>query len=501
MRFLLILSVVLWLSISPESLGQSLEQQDIEVKVENEIYTLKAMLVNDLKGLATELEKVSEPLARAYAQAYIAAAVWDLDNDWAKVLLQDAYEITLPDKTERRKLREQPIGASPPEPKNNSDIARFGIRQMILKIAGRDPAFADQLVQIGKQELGKIEEVNLYSSLARNAIGGNNIEAAEDYLLRAIEADPTQIGVGLGIYEVATKDREAADRLIMRYIDRLRAIPLTQSSATRTYFSLEYVIFPYPYLNEQKRQLPPAGPHVVRAYVEYAIESLTAMEQREPGSAAKFRGFLMSIWQPLQQHAPDLAGRFMMLEQISRFPGAAPLPTVSNLERHEVAHREKVEYALKTRKPEDLAREIKNASFRGDFAEARKMLNLLPEGSLHTQCAEEVNWREAASLTAKGEIAQAEQVARRLMEADSILRVYPSLIKACVNKNDYLAISLVTDAVQRIKKTGDRSKSLRLLSTLAHSIAPLDQWLSLNLLDDLVDEANRTNLDSSYGSV
>jgi hypothetical protein len=59
------------------------------------------LLLTDLRSLEIEVLKLDKPLARALAQAEIADAVWTLDKEWAKKLLREAYELTLPDEAEQ----------------------------------------------------------------------------------------------------------------------------------------------------------------------------------------------------------------------------------------------------------------------------------------------------------------------------------------------------------------------------------------------------------------
>ena len=67
----------------------------------------------DLQALEARAAKLSEPLAGARARAEIAAAAWALDADWAKRLLREAYELTLPPEAERARLRALPAGTRP----------------------------------------------------------------------------------------------------------------------------------------------------------------------------------------------------------------------------------------------------------------------------------------------------------------------------------------------------------------------------------------------------
>lgn len=84
---------------------------------------------------------------------------------------------------------------------------------------------------------------------------------------------------------------KADDELSLQYIARLRAVPLSlaNGSAVRTYFSLRNVVFTNDSFDPKHRQIPPAGPAAVRAYISYVIESMAGLEQREPGSLASLR--------------------------------------------------------------------------------------------------------------------------------------------------------------------------------------------------------------------
>src|SRR5712691_8217196 len=61
----------------------------------------KASLLSDLQILQARAKRLNKPLARAAAEAEIGDAAWAQDRDWAKGLLREAYELTLPDEEQR----------------------------------------------------------------------------------------------------------------------------------------------------------------------------------------------------------------------------------------------------------------------------------------------------------------------------------------------------------------------------------------------------------------
>src|SRR5205085_6176996 len=321
-------------------LATSYHGQAIAVESNDELSAKKDALLLDLRGLETMTMKLEKPLPQALAKTEIAGAAWPLDKTWAEKLLRDAYELTFPAEEGRARLRNQPVGAPLVVP-TALDVARNNIRNRVLTIATRDQAFADQLAQLGAQQLGKAEARSNYTNLAAQAIRANNYDTAGDYILKAIDADPTVINTGFVILDVATQDRKAADQLIIQYIERLRTTPLTDDTAFRVFFNLQNLVFPsenfvrmgHLLTNNNDATRPPqpilpAGPAVIRAYVSYVLESLSQLEQREPGSVMNLRGFLLATWLPLRQYAPELTGEFMELERLSRRPGEnVALPT------------------------------------------------------------------------------------------------------------------------------------------------------------------------------
>lgn len=462
----------------------------------------KSSLILDLESLNAEASKINAPLALASARVEIAGAMWLLNRARAQDLLLDAYELTLPEEKERMKLREQPAGAPPTEP-TEKDIARIHIQQRILEIAGRDQGFAARLTQEAGRQLGKSEEVHMYATLAARSSQSGNMKEASTYTLRAIEADPTQLASGLSILETASRDRELADQLIVEYVNRLRSFPLSRANASRVYLSLRFAVSPNPNLDPQRRRIAPAGPAATRAYVSYVIDSLTILENREPGSAAFLRSFLLSIWPLVNQVAPDLAGAFLAVERASRVSGEEDsIPTMTQEETYTTAYEQRVKNAYKTRNQRDLVEAIDYALGRGDFSEARGLIDLLPDEKLKAQNLEELNTRESVDLAAHGELTAAENLARRLELPKSILRAYPAVISKCVaKKNPVCTTGLSLEAVKRLKRADDMSNVPRALGELAKTVAPADAMLALEFLDEVVRAVNSSQINTDNGEV
>lgn len=487
----------------------------------DEVSIKKLELLSDLQALNAKVVRLEGPLARALAKAEIADAAWTLDPDWAKKLLREAYELTFPTEEERSRLRNVAIGDMPVPP-SATDRARNEVRNRIFSVAGRDRAFANQLAQLGADELGRVEQQSRYTRLASNAISSGDNETASRYILQAIEADPTQLLGASVIQDVALRNRAEADRLIIQYIKLLRAAPLSMAnqSAFRAYYILSGLVFPSRSTHPLSGQIKPAGPYVIREYASFLIESIGRLEQNEPGSAKRLRGFLLSAWLPIKQYAPELIGRFMELERLSRRPGQdASLPRTSPEEITRANYESRIREALNSDQPDELA--INFAIGREDFSVARKLIGKLQDGAQKTQLIETLNASEAVSLATKGDLAAAERLAEQLGRATSILQVYPVIINKCVARRDQSCVTAsVYQAMKQLKRAntepiappagipasvvpGSREfdpVSLS-LSRLAKAVAPVNDTLALEVLEEMVRAANRSNVDTAQGRI
>jgi tetratricopeptide (TPR) repeat protein len=524
-RVLLLSAMVLVATSAPR--GQSVQKNQTNGNSEA-VLVERSLLLSDLQALESRARKLVR-LPRASAKAEIADAAWTLDREWSKKLLREACELTFPDEEEQLKLRSRPIGAAPTSPSSNQ-IARNAIRNRVLESASRDKALTDELAQLSEKALGKLEALYLYSNLAAKSIEAGDNEVASDYLLKAIDADPTMLNVGSMIFQMAARDRKAADNLIVQYMERLRSFPISQSngSALRTYMFLRdlvannsgsYLALVGKIASGKDPQLRPPGPMVMRAYVGYVIESLGALDQREPGSAIRFRGTLLSVWLPLNQYAPEFLGPFFQVEKLSRRAGEeTSLTTADDKKPREENYEQRVKKALDSDQPDDLI--INIAIGRGDFDKARKMIEKLPDDSHKSQLIESVNAPEAIALAEQGEIDEAARLAERLTMATSILQVYPVLLKKCLSaENKWRATPLVYQAIKQLKKadttpisphpgmpeTAVVGKSydftLLSLSRLAKAIVEVDETLALAVLDETVIAANKSSVDASEGRV
>jgi hypothetical protein len=179
---------------------------------------------------------------------------------------------------------------------------------------------------------------------------------------------------------------------------------------------------------------------------------------------------------------------------LSRRPGednSLPRPG-SDAETRRAWDEAAIKDAIKSGQPNDDA--IGRALGRRDFVNARRLIELLPDGEKKSSLIEQVNTEEALSLAAKDESAAPEKLAQQLRKAESILRVYPVLIGACAKRKDAAgANALAHQAIKQLKATSPDSPALALsLSALAQAVAPVNLELAFDALDEAV-AANANN--------
>lgn len=476
----------------------------------------KLQLISELQILDAQSARLTGPLARARAKAEIASALWHIDEEGAKRVLTDAYELTLPEEEEREKSRSKAVGADFPFP-TELERARREVRGRVLQVAERDHAYAKQLVKLGTETLGKNEAHLLNATLARQALSDGDIEAAGKYLTDAVEAEPTQTMAGLIIQELAKKDRAAADALIIRYIDRLRSIPFSFSQGTaRTYFVLLRLIFP---ALGSDQQVKPPGPAVMKAYAIYVVQSLGQLKQSEPSGLVRSRNVILTASQPVRQYAPELMTAYLELERLSRGRGEGNSPqTIGEITESSRHDRERQLNASLNQETLDVSL-IEVAARRGMFDKARNALKTLPDGDRKTQLTDLVDAQEAASLVTKGDVVGAERLAEKLRTAPQILEVYLSLVNKC-GKDQSCKNPLIYKALNKIKAVEDvrplapanaptelmstkRESDLKLsaLGKLTAVAASADDDLAQAAFNEMIWAVNRTSIDSEMGKL
>lgn len=475
-------------------------------------------LASDLKGLAFEIPRIDGSLARALAKAEIADAAWSLEPEWARTLLKEAYQLTYPSDEELAKSPPRPVGSLPKQP-SEIDRARAHVRGRIFSVANRDRAFADQLMRDSAKYLSASDQQTVYSDLARQALNQGDNNSAISLIEQTVDADPTQPGFTRLVNDLATKDRVAADKLILQCIARLGSLQLSDRSAGMAYFSLMWVIYPNSIFPDPNIRIPNPGPEVMKAYVSYVLESLAGLEQREPGSLKLNRSILLSAWLPLKAYAPELRSPFMQLEALSRTPGKdASLPTQSYEEADKERFRKKDNDALNSDEPSDLS--IGSVIAREDFATARKLIGKLQEGERKEQFTEQLNTKEAISLANKGDLLGAQSLAVRLTNAGSMMQVYPLIVRRyAANKDQAGASAAAHQAMRQLKNTNSKPSgapsfgrpasfmlstheidlALSSLSNLAKALLLVDSLLASEVLDEMVEVANRSEIDTKQG--
>jgi hypothetical protein len=486
----------------------------------NESALQRLALTSDLKNLAIEIPKLDGPLARALADAEIADAAWTLDRDWAKNLLREAYRLTYPNEEEQDKLQPEPPGTTP-KPPTVIGRARNDVRRRILSVARRDGVFADQLIRDSSAHVTRDDRQMMYSQLARIALDEGENGAASRLIQENMAVDPTQIVFVDLVNDLATKDRAAADKLILQCMANLSAVQLSERnfSIARADLVLMWLVFPNSFFPDPNKRIPNPGPAVMRAYVSYIIESLTTREQRGPGTLKRSRGVLLSAWLPLNAYVPELRERFMQLEALSRTPGTdAALPTQSYEEVDKERFRKPDNDALNSNEPSDLS--IDSLIAREEFDKARTLIGKLPDGKRKVQFTEQLSTKEAISLVKKGELLGAQSLAAQLTQTGSMLQVYPLIVQRyAADKDQVGASAAVHQAMKQLKSGGARPLDatpfgmpasllgsanesdplLWSLGKLAKAVVPIDGLLASEVVDEMVVRANAVQIDTKQG--
>ncbi|HKO42707.1 MAG TPA: hypothetical protein VJU84_05430 [Pyrinomonadaceae bacterium] len=505
-------------------LSTSLAYSQTLVKPDRDGDLQKLALLSEVKTLAIEIPKLDGPLARALAKAEIADAAWTLDREWAKRMLKEAYQFTYPTDEEQSKFQPEPTGAAS-KPPTIIGTARMNVRRRILSVARRDRVFADQLILDSSPHVTKDDRQMMYAQLASFALDEGNYEMAGRAIEQSMGVDPTQITFVTLVNDLAIKDRAAADKLILHCMASLSAVQLSgrRLSTPRALLTVMWLVFPNSIFPDPNKRIPDPGPAVMKTYVSYTIESLGALEQVEPGSLKRARGILLSAWLPLNAYAPDLKEAFMQLEALSRTPGKdASLPTQSNADKDKETFRKRDSEALNSNEPNDLS--IRSLISREEFDTARKLIGKLPDGPRKTEFIEQVNTKEAISLGKKGDLLGAGTLAERLSRTGSMLEVYPLIVQGyAANKDQIGASAAVHQAVRQLKNADTKPASmpyssgttgipasfagsfstidpvLSSLGKLAKAVVAVDSLLAAEVVDEMVERANGSQMDTKLG--
>jgi len=483
-------------SITNAQSAQKKTEQKKSEDVEDEAQIQKSVLLSNLSDLDVDAVNLNSPLARAIVKTEIADVAWNLDKQWARQLLKDAFELALPDKEMRRKLQKIKKGDNPVEPTNET-IPQNEVRSKVLAIARRDPAFADELAQIAKEEMGELEEFQTYSSAAFMASQAGDMKQAKEYARKSFETDPSR-GIPWGVIaQMAVKDRGEADKLLLEFIQELRSFPIDSTNAGRIFSSLRFAVSPAPLSRiSQGRKIPGAGKEAMRAYYGFLIESLLGMESRELGASMKFRGEIVSVWPFVSQQAPELADSYLKLEAISRIPGEADsLPTSSPEEINKARYETVVRNAKANKSQNEIVDAIKMALGRQDYETCRELIDKLPADDLRSSYFEDVNRREAISLLDENDFDGAARIAGKLNNVSSLIQVYPQMIKFCVDKKNLHCInSLTSELTRKLEKKSESSKAAFILSRVAATVAAKDGAIAMDLLGQAISAANASDV-------
>ena len=486
-------------------------------------------LLADLRALASESKELRAPLDAASAKAEIAAAAWALDREWAKRLLREALPLTFPEEVDRARLRQHSVGARL-EMGPLEDRARMIVRGRVLKVASAEPAFARELADAASRELGVVQEVEQYAQLASAAAGEGRIEEAGDLIRHAIQAEPTLLGIGFVINEVAAHDRAAADRLMLEYINSLRALPPSafaepNDAGVRIMISFMLMLRPGDAPAGAAAVSPP-GREVVRAYVAFVMGVMTRAEQ-SGSDVSHMRPLFVTLWPYVAEYAPEMTAQFDALERATRPPGSRPpsLQSFSDMDRgSNKRYEERLKNARETKDPTAVEMAATDALKHEDFDEARELIELLKDDALRSRLAEMADEKESVYLTNRGELAGAQKLARQLSRPTSVLNAYPPLIRRLAKNGDAASAQFLTyEAVQRLKTSAEKesendayvpsllaqfassirvfkqSRALMALSELALAVEPAGGETALEVLDALAETANKARITSELG--
>ena len=519
----------------PEEVAPQKDAAEARDAAEAEAAQRRETLLAELRALESESKELLKPLDAASARAEVAAAAWTLEREWAKSLLREALALTFPEEVDRARLRDRPVGA-PLQFGPAENGARGRVRRRVFQIAARDREFVRELGEAAARELGKIEETERSAALAAQAADEGRLEEAAELILRAAEAEPTLLNVGQAINHVAARDRAAADRLILAYIERLRRLPLPVFGArnhTGLSLPLSFAVMLRPadlqFFSTAPSVPPPPGREVVRAYVAFIVETMTRIEQAG-GDLTGMHGFVQFAWPNMLVHAPEYAAQLAALERASRRPGQRVLP-LRSFDEMKVAYDTEKKYAellklaRQTKDPHDLEVAASRAMTRKDFDEARKLVAMLKDDELKSQLTEQVNARESQHLLSAGDLAGAERLARQLETVASILRTYPPLVRRLAKEADAGRAALLADEAARRLRAGaekrnandtftqsalaqfagairiyKQTRALEALSELALAVEPAAPQAALDLLDALVETARKARVTSELGN-
>jgi hypothetical protein len=374
----------------------------------------------------------------------------------------------------------------------------------------------------GSARVTKDDRQMMYAQLTVMALDEGDTQTAVRSIQDNMAIDPSQGMLVQLINNLALKDRSAADKLILQEISKLSTVKLANGrlGQARGDLVLRFLVFPNSFFPDPNKRVPAPGPEVMRAYVRYVVESLSALEQTQPGSLSVQRSFLLSAWLPLNQYAPEYKERFMQLEALSRTPGKdASLPTKSYEEIDDEMFRKKQAEALNSSEPNELS--IDAMILRGEFETARKLVSKMPESAQKTQFTEKVNTKEALSLVKQGDLIGAQNIAERFASLNSIVQVYPSIVEGYAkNKDQAGAGAVVRQAIKQVKSINsnptypstqfgmpaqyaptakERDGMLAALGKLAQAVLTIDTSLAAEILDDIVVYANASPIDTTQG--
>jgi len=469
-------------------------------KKSDELLSEKQYLISGYFTLEALTIKLDTPVSQSYAKVLTAEGLWYLDRDRAMTLLRQALELTLPSPTESKRAgKEISKGVFGPDP---VDLSRRRLRSRIFEIAQRDKQFRDDLLKYSSKKLGESDRSKDFLDLANSETKRGNVSEAERYINTAAQQGGADSSMGVSLYLLAATDREAADRIILSVLPRLRASLMTPQGLRSTLLGLDMAVFgEYPF-DTQQRNVSLSAPEVIRAYLIFSLDKIYEVGSIETGGLQDMRGAVISVGRRIAAYCPELRERFQILELQSRLnPNDSDIPASITPERQREYDEEIIRKAEGNHKSADLQAAIRIVMRRNDFSKARDLADLFQNEAEKDKVQNDINTAEALFLIKRKDFPGAEKVAAKLKSASSITKVYSSLVQSFVEtKNEDHARDLLYLANEKLVKT-ESDDSAFWLSHFATVAARIEKSIAFDYLGSAIKSLNQKDLDENVAEM
>ena len=446
------------------------------------------MLVASIEQLNSQTSGINNRISKAHAKIEISETLWPVASDQAKVLLVDALRLTFPLSDEKlAKGKEIAKGLFAP---SQVELARRSLRNNIFRIAAPDREFRDRLNKLLVKELGESEKSQ---QLANDAMRTGDLADAAGYLRNANSSGEFGIDTGNVIYAVALRDREAADRLVLETLAKLRFRTMSHQMFRSTVVGLDMAVFgPQPFL--PIAPVATSANAVIKEYLSFQLDKIREIGRAAPGGPSEVRGSVTSLWPKISRHAPELIPRFQLLEVETRInPNDSNLPEPLTEEKQKEQDDAFYEKAENSRKVSDIEYAVRVAVTRKNFAKAKDMVGLFDDLKMRAAWMNKVRSSEATYAIKKKELDEAEKIVGLIDDTKLALEAYAILIPAFkTGKQQTRSRDALFDVLKRLGSLGNDLSAMRPLSRLINAAIDIDSVLAFDLLSEMIKRLNQT---------